>query len=52
MPRTARLQQSHLRLVYSADAPSSVAPHAARQVADFNEDLRWELEWSRRNDED
>lgn len=52
MPRTARLQQSHLRLVYSADAPSPAAQHAAHRVADFNEDLRWELEWSRRNVED
>jgi hypothetical protein len=52
MPRTARLQQSHLRLVYSADTPSPAAHSSARQVPDFNEDLRWELEWSRRNVED
>ncbi len=52
MSRTSRIQQSHLRLVYSADAPSAAAPHAAHQVADWNEDRRWELEWSRRNVED
>jgi hypothetical protein len=52
MPRTARLQQSHLRLVYSAESPSATVQHSTRKAVDFNEDLRWELEWSRRNVED
>ena len=51
MSRTSRIQQSHLRLVYSADAPVVAAQEASHQHADW-EERRWQLEWARRNVED
>jgi len=51
MSRIARIQQSHLRLVYSADAPVVTAQEASRLYADW-EERRWQLEWARRNVED
>jgi hypothetical protein len=51
MSRTSRLQQSHLRLVYSADAPVVHAHDSSPQHADW-EERRWQLEWARRNVED
>jgi hypothetical protein len=51
MSRTSRLQQSHLRLVYSADAPVVPAHEASPQHAE-REERRWQLEWARRNVED
>ena len=51
MSRTSHLQQSHLRLVYSADAPVVPAHEASRQQAE-REERRWQLEWARRNVED
>jgi hypothetical protein len=51
MSRTSRLQQSHLRLVYSADAPVVTAHEVSRQQAE-REERRWQLEWARRNVED
>jgi hypothetical protein len=48
MSRTSRIQQSHLRLVYSADALVITAHESSRQHAD-REERRWQLEWARRN---
>jgi hypothetical protein len=51
MSRTSRIQQSHLRLVYSADTPVVPAHETSQQHAD-REERRWQLEWARRNVED
>jgi hypothetical protein len=51
MSRTSRIQQSHLRLVYSAEAPVIAAQASSHQDAEW-EERRWQLEWARRNVED
>jgi hypothetical protein len=50
MSRTSRIQQSHLPLRHSADAPVG-----AQELSDHQadrEERRWQLEWARRNVED